>query len=153
MQQYALVDNNQITRTELFKRPNLVPAGDWRVIGEVTPDFDAATHQLGSKTLQVLEDDTVAYVWSVVELPPPPVRQRVTKAAFKIAAGQLGLLAAIETFVDQFPFDAPARILWKDATDFQRSNSLWDLFAPQLNLSSADVDNLFNIAGQTDDAF
>ncbi len=98
-------------------------------------------------------DGSVEIVEFEAPSPAPVVRQRVTKAAFKIAAGQLGLLAAIETFVDQFPFDAPARILWKDATDFQRSNSLWDLFAPQLNLSSEDVDNLFNIAGQTDDAF
>jgi hypothetical protein len=152
LQEYALIENGQITRTEWFKRSSLVPAGDWRVVGEVTPDFDPATHQLGSKTLQILEDGQVAYVSTLIEI-PPVVRQRVTKAAFKIAAGQLGLLAAIEAFVDQLPFDAPAKILWKDASEFKRSNSLWNFFAPELDLSSENVDNLFNMAGQTDDVF
>jgi hypothetical protein len=150
--EYALIENNQITRTEWFKRPCLVPEGDWRVIGEITPDYDPKTHTLGNKTLQILEDGQVAYVSTLIEI-PPVVRQRVTKAALKIAAGQLGLLAAIETFVAQLPFDAPAKILWKDASEFQRSNVLWNFFATQLDLSSEDVDNLFNMAGQTDDAF
>jgi hypothetical protein len=71
MEQYALIENGQIVFTENFKRPELVPPdADWRVVGEVLPEFDAATHHLGSKTLQVFEDGTVAYVWSVVERPP-----------------------------------------------------------------------------------
>lgn len=153
LQEYALIESGQIIRTEWFKRPSLVPAGDWRVIGEVTPAYNSATHHLGEKVLQILPDQSVAYVWTVVENPPPVVRERVSKAALKIAAGQTGLLAATEAFVAQLPFDAPARILWEDASEFKRSNILWDFFAPQLDLSSREVDNLFNMAGQTDDAF
>lgn len=151
--EYALVENGQIARTEWFKRPSLVPDGDWRVIGEVTPDYNSATHHLGEKVLQILSDETVAYVWTLVQNPPPAVRERVSKAALKIAAGQTGLLAAIEALVAQLPFDAPAKILWEDASEFKRSNILWDFFAPHLDLSSIEVDNLFNMAGQIDDAF
>jgi hypothetical protein len=154
MEQYALIENGQIVFTENFKRPELVPPdADWRAVGEVTPTFDPATHHLGDSTLQVLEDGTVAYVKAIVENPPPPVRERVTKAALKMAAGQMGLLAAAETFVAQLPFDAPAKILWEDASEFKRSDILWNFFAPELDLSSEDVDNLFNMAGQIDDAF
>ena len=84
---------------------------------------------------------------------PAPVRQRVTKAAFKIAAGQAGLLGQINNFVSQLPYDAPAVILWNDAADFKRSDALWDFMAAEFGVSTAVVDALFNAAGQIDDSF
>lgn len=73
LQEYALIENGQIVFRENFKRPELVPSdADWRLIGEETPVFDSSTHRLGEKTLLLLENGTVAYVWSVIELPPPP---------------------------------------------------------------------------------
>lgn len=66
LQEYALINNSRIIRTEWFKRPNLVPADDWRVIGEVTPAYNSATHHLGAKVLQILPDQSVAYVWTLV---------------------------------------------------------------------------------------
>ena len=73
LQEYALIEDNQIIRTEWFKRPSLVPEGDWRVIGEVVPSFNSSTHQLGEKMLGIREGGAVAYMWSVVPLPPPQV--------------------------------------------------------------------------------
>jgi hypothetical protein len=156
LQEYALIQNNQIIRTEWFKRPTLVPVGDWRVIGEVVPEFNSTTHRLGEKMLGILESGAVAYVWSIVALPPPPVRQRVTNAALEIALEQLGLLETVESFVEQLRQQAPrapAVILWRKATEFRRSDALWDFFASQLNMTSEDVDNIFNLAGQIDDSF
>lgn len=91
---------------------------------------------------------------------PPPsvepaatVRQRVTRAAFKIAAAQAGLLGQINDFIAQLPFDAPAVILWNDANDFKRSDALWDFMAFQFGVTPPYVDALFNAAGQIDDSF
>lgn len=154
LQEYALIENNQIIHIEIFKRPELVPSdADWRMVGEVTPEFDPETHHLGEKVLQILSDQMVAYVWSVVENPPPPVRQRVTNASLEIVLEQLGLLETVEAFIAQLPPRAPAVILWKKATEFKRSDALWNFFAPQLGMTSVDVDNLFNAAGQLDDSF
>ena len=94
----------------------------------------------------------------MVDLPPEPplataVRQRVTKAALKMAAGQAGLLGQVNDFIAQLPFDAPAVILWNDATDFKRSDALWNFMAAQFGVTTGDVDALFNMAGQIDDSF
>lgn len=153
LQEYALIENGQIVRTEFFKRPSLVPSGDWRTISDVTPDFNSATHSLGGKTLQILEDETVAYIYTLNALPPPPPRQRVTNAALCMALSQINMLGLVESFIAQLPFDAPAVLLWKKATDFKRSDPLWEFFAPQLNMTSIDIDNLFNLAGQIDDVY
>lgn len=153
LQEYALIENDQIIFTEFFKRPELVPEGDWRVIGEITPEFNLVTHHLGEKLLQILPNNTVAYVWTLVENPPPPVRQRVSNASLKIALEQRGLLETVESFISQLPPRAPAVILWKTATEFRRTDALWNFFALQLDMTSDDVDNLFNAAGQLDDIF
>ena len=87
------------------------------------------------------------------EEPEVVVRQKVSNAALCMALSQMGMLGAVESFVEQLPFDAPAVLLWKKAVEFKRSDLLWDFFAPQLNFSSTDVDNLFNMAGQIDDSF
>ena len=73
MEKYALIEDGQIVFTENFKRPELVPTeADWRLMGEVTPEFDPATHRLGEKVAQLLADGTATYMWTVIELPPPP---------------------------------------------------------------------------------
>lgn len=82
-----------------------------------------------------------------------PVRQSVTNAALEIALEQLGLLTLVEGLIDQLPPRAPAVIIWRKATRFSRSDALSDFFAPQLNMASTDVDNVFNTAGQIDDLF
>ena len=85
--------------------------------------------------------------------PAAPVRQRVTKAALKLAAGQAGLLGPVNDFIAQLPFDAPAAILWAEAFDFKRSDPMWNAFAPQIGVTPADIDALFNAAGALDDSF
>ncbi len=84
---------------------------------------------------------------------PVPVRQRVTKAALKLAAAQANLLGPVNDFIAQLPFDAPAAILWAEAFDFKRSDPIWDAFAPQIGVTPADIDALFNAAGALDDYF
>jgi hypothetical protein len=142
MQQYALVDNNQITRTELFKRPNLVPAGDWRVIGEVTPDYDAATHQLGGKTLQILADGSVAYVWSVVEIPPPPVPSEIQMWQARAILSRAGLLGQVEQAV-KAATNPEIEIAWEYAPNVVRQSAFVSAMAAAINLDNAAIDNLF----------
>lgn len=80
-----------------------------------------------------------------------PCRQSVTKAALKLALENASLLDAVENLISQLPSRAPAVILWKDASTFQRGDALWNFFAPQLNLTPKDVDDIFDAAGQIDD--
>lgn len=93
----------------------------------------------------------------MVDLVPEPeiiaVRELVSNAALCIALAQVNLLAAVDAFVEQLPFDAPAVQLWKKATHFKRSDPLWQFFAPQLGLNGADIDAIFNMAGQIDDSY
>ncbi|MFN8994310.1 MAG: hypothetical protein ACK5X3_11705 [Pseudomonadota bacterium] len=142
MQQYALVDNNQITRTELFKRPNLVPAGDWRVIGEVTPDYDAATHQLGGKTLQILADGSVAYVWSVVEIPPPPVPSEIQMWQARAMLIRMNMLASVNAAVAASG-NAEIQNAWEYAPNVVRRSAFVNAMAGALGLTDEQIDNLF----------
>lgn len=82
-----------------------------------------------------------------------PCRQQVSNAALCVALGQANLLAQVEALVAQLPFDAPAALLWKRANDFNRADPLWEFFAPQLGLTSEDIDNIFDAAGQVDDSY
>lgn len=142
MQQYALVENNQITRTEFFKRPNLVPAGDWRVIGEVTPDYDAATHQLGGKTLQILTDGSVAYVWSVVEIPLPPVPAEIQMWQARAILSRAGLLTNVNAAVAAST-NEEVKIAWEYAPNVVRKSNFVLAMAGALGLDDATLDNLF----------
>ncbi len=142
LQEYALIQNNQIIRTEWFKRPSLVPAGDWCVVGEVTPDFDPATHQLGSKTLQVLEDGTVAYVWSVVELPPPQVPDQIQMWQARAILFRSGLLGQVEQAV-KAATNPEIEIAWEYAPNVVRQSAFVSAMAAAINLDNATIDNLF----------
>ena len=142
IQQYAQVQNNQITRIEYFKRPSLVPAGDWRVIGEVTPDYDAATHQLGSKTLQVLPDGSVAYVWSVVEIPPPTVPAEIQMWQARAILSRAGLLTNVNAAVAAST-NEEVKIAWEYAPNVVRRSNFVLAMAGALGLNDATLDNLF----------
>jgi hypothetical protein len=142
LQEYAIVENGQIIRTEWFKRPSLVPAGDWRVVGEVVPSFDASTHQLGSKTLQVLEDDTVAHVWSVVELPPPQVPVEIQMWQARSILFRSGLLGQVEQAV-KAATNPEIEIAWEYAPNVVRQSAFVSAMAAAINLDNAAIDNLF----------
>jgi hypothetical protein len=142
MQQYALIENNQIARTEYFKRPNLVPAGDWRVIGEVTPDYDAATHQLGSKTLQILPDGSVAYVWSVVEIPPPPVPAEIQMWQARAMLIRMNMLASVNAAVAASG-NPEIQNAWEYAPNVVRKSNFVLAMAGALGLDDATLDTLF----------
>jgi hypothetical protein len=142
LQEYALIENNQIIRTEWFKRPTLVPEGDWRVVGEVVPDFDAATHQLGEKTLQILEDDTVAHVWSVVPLPPPQVPDQIQMWQARAILFRNGLLGQVEQAV-KAATNPEIEIAWEYAPNVVRQSAFVSAMAAAINLDNAAIDNLF----------
>ena len=80
---------------------------------------------------------------------PPTVPDQVSKAALKMALGQAGLLAQAEAIIAELPLDAPARILWRDAENFRRSNPAWDWAANKMTppRTPADVDAVFVTAG------
>ena len=142
LQEYALIQNGQIARTEWFKRPDLVPDDDWRVIGEVTPDYDPDTHHLGEKALQILPDETVAYVWTVVENPPPPVPQQIQMWQARAILSRAGLLGSVDQAV-KAAANPEIEIAWEYAPNVMRNSAFVMAMGGALNLSPAVLDNLF----------
>ena len=142
LQEYALIENEQIIRTEWFKRPNLVPSGDWRVIGEVTPAYNSATHHLGVKVLQILPDQSVAYVWTVVENPPPPVPQQIQMWQARAILLRSGLLGSVDQAV-KVATNPEIEIAWEYAPHVVRNLAFVSAMAGALGLTDEQIDNLF----------
>jgi hypothetical protein len=140
--EYALIENDQIIRTEWFKRPSLVPAGDWRVVGEVVPSFDASTHQLGEKMLGILEGGAVAYMWSVVPLPPPQVPVEIQMWQARAILFRSGLLGQVEQAV-KAATNPEIEIAWEYAPSVVRQSAFVLAMAMAINLDNATIDNLF----------
>ena len=140
--EYALIENGQIIRTEFFKRPNLVPADDWRVIGEVTPAYDSATHHLSGKSLQILPDETVAYVWTVVENPPPPVPAQIQMWQARAILSRAGLLGSVDQAV-KAATNPEIEIAWEYAPHVVRNSAFVSAMAGALGLTDEQIDNLF----------
>jgi hypothetical protein len=141
MQQYALVQNGQIEATEFFKRPNLAPDG-WQVIEEIVPEFDAETHQLGEKALQVLPDGSVAYVWSVVEIPPPTVPAEIQMWQARAILSRVGLLDNVNQAIAASN-NPEIQIAWEYAPNVVRRSVFVTSMATALNIDDATIDNLF----------
>lgn len=142
LQEYALIQNGQIARTEWFKRPSLVPAGDWRVIGEVVPSFDSSTHRLGEKMLAIREGGAVAYMWSVVPLPPPQVPVEIQMWQARAILFRNGLLGQVEQAV-KAATNPEIEIAWEYAPNVVRQSAFVSAMAAAINLDNAAIDNLF----------
>ena len=143
LQQYALIENGQIALTEWFKRPELVPeTGDWRIIGEVTPEFDASTQRLGDKTLTILNDESVAYVWSIVELPPSPVPAEIQMWQARAILSRVGLLQQVNQAVTAAA-NPEIEIAWGYAPNVVRNSGFVLAMATSLGLSETQIDGLF----------
>jgi hypothetical protein len=143
LQQYALVENGQIVFTENFKRPELVPeTGDWRIIGEVKPEFDASTQRLGEKALTILNDESVAYVWSVVPLPPPQVPDQIQMWQARAILSRAGLLEQVNQAV-KAAANPEIEIAWEHAPNVVRRSSFVSEMAASLGFSEAQIDSLF----------
>ena len=143
LEQYALIENDQIIFTEFFKRPELVPSGaDWRLIGEVTPEFDPETHHLGEKVLQILPDQTVAYVWTVVENPPPTVPYQIQNWQARTILDRAGLFDTVDEAVKNSG-NREMLHAWEYAPNVVRNSIFVTEMASTLEIDDATLDNLF----------
>jgi hypothetical protein len=140
--EYALIQNGQIIRTETFKRPNLVPAGNWQLIGEVLPDFNPVTHALGGKALQLLQDGSPAYVWTIVEIPPPPVPVEIQMWQARAILIRLGLIEQVNQAVAASGNPEIANA-WEYAPNVVRRSVFVAAMAGALGLSDQVLDDLF----------
>lgn len=80
--------------------------------------------------------------------PVPSVPQSVTRLQAKAALLQAGLLDAANAHFAQAGADPLARLAWAEATTFERDSRLVAATAAALNLSSAQVDDLFRTASE-----
>lgn len=76
----------------------------------------------------------------------PSVPQSVTRLQAKAALLQAGLLDAANAHFAQAGADPLARLAWAEATTFERDSRLVAATATALNLSSAQLDDLFRTA-------
>lgn len=142
IKEYAQIENNQIIFTEFFKRPDLIPEGDWREIGEIIPEFDSKTHQLDNKVLQLLFDQKVAYVWSVVEKPPPYVPPEIQNWQARVILERSGLFDKVDTAVKKSN-NREMLHAWEYAPNVARRSNFVLAMAAALGLDDATLDNLF----------
>jgi predicted component of type VI protein secretion system len=79
---------------------------------------------------------------------PDPVPQSVTMRQARLALLQQGLLAQVDTVIDQLPEPdkSAAKIEWEYSQTVERDRPLIQALAPGLGLSDEDLDNLFKLA-------
>jgi len=80
--------------------------------------------------------------------PPPPIPSTVTRfqALAVLAAG--GYLPTIKTYIATLGEDNITRLAWENAADWERTSPTLNALATMLNLTSAEVDDLFVAASQ-----
>ena len=80
--------------------------------------------------------------------PPPPIPSSVTRfqALAILAAG--GYLDTVRTYINTLDQNNVQRLAWENATDWERSSPTLNALAQMLNLTSAEVDDLFVAASQ-----
>jgi len=80
--------------------------------------------------------------------PPPPIPASVTRfqALAVLAAG--GYLDTVRTYIATLGEDNITRLAWENATDWERTSPTLNALATMLNLTSAEVDDLFVAASQ-----
>jgi hypothetical protein len=75
---------------------------------------------------------------------PAPVPQSVTRMQGRIALQAAGLLSQVEAIIVQA--DTVDRIAWEDATEWPRDSRMIAQIGTALDLSSAEIDDLFRAA-------
>lgn len=80
--------------------------------------------------------------------PPTPIPTTVTRfqALAVLAAG--GYLDTVRTYINTLDQNNVQRLAWENATDWERSSPTLAALATMLNLTSAEVDDLFVAASQ-----
>jgi len=80
--------------------------------------------------------------------PPPPIPATVTRfqALATLAAG--GYLDTVHAYIDTLPRSNITRLAWENAADWERTSPTLNALATMLNLTSAEVDDLFVAASQ-----
>lgn len=75
--------------------------------------------------------------------PPPPIPSSVTRfqALAVLAAG--GYLPTIRTYIATLDQDDITRLAWENAADWERTSPTLNILAAMLNLTEAQVDELF----------
>lgn len=74
-------------------------------------------------------------------VPPAPIPSPVSRMQAMVAMSRAGLLTSVQNWITTQ--DAETQLIWNTATDFSRSSTLLNNAATALNLTSAQVDQLF----------
>ena len=80
--------------------------------------------------------------------PPTPIPATVTRfqALAVLAAG--GYLDTVRTYINTLDQNNVQRLAWENATDWERTSPTLNALATMLNLTNAEVDDLFIAAAQ-----
>ena len=92
----------------------------------------------------VTESPTIIELPPVVVAPPPTVPPSVTRAQFKLALLDLGLLTAVESLVAGSG-DQALQINWAERLEFERNHPLV-IATAALGKTEAEIDALFVLA-------
>lgn len=105
--------------------------------------------QTGQSIKREMTAEEIAHMQEI-ENQPTQVPHSVTPRQFRMSLVQKGIeLSTVTAIIDSLPEPEQtlARINWEYATSFDRDNEMLNQMAPALNLSPADLDEIF-INGQ-----
>jgi hypothetical protein len=101
--------------------------------------------RMESRLVSALPESTVIDPYVA---PPPPIPSSVTRfqALAVLAAG--GYLDTVHTYIDALPRSNIQRLAFENAGDWERTSPTVNALAAMLNLTSAEIDDLFVAASQ-----
>lgn len=108
----------------------------------------ALTRNVNGKVVEMTADEEAAVLaeWAAAAAAPAPVPAAVTPLQMRRALRAAGLKAAVDTMVAQM--DEEAREAWEYSVTIPRDHPLIATAAQQLNMTGAQVDDLFRAAAQ-----
>lgn len=79
-----------------------------------------------------------------------PTTNRVSSFQAKAALAAAGILSAVESIIEDPETPFKVKLAWQEGLDFSRDNPLLLLVTDQLDLTSAEIDDLFLAASLID---
>ena len=154
MATYALVQNNQIQRQQVFtETPPILSEnkGVWLLIVDELPSYDPETQRLETGDF-VINPDNVTRQYTIHDLTPQELAFKpylaspevsVGRDQFIIALHRKGLLAAIESALDANPNLIEFKLFYQNRPTFNSHNPLVISMAIDQGLTPAQVADVF----------
>jgi hypothetical protein len=116
-------------------------AGIYPIVN-LTPEYAAATHELG-EAVYTVKADCIELVYQIVPIAPIQI-DSISMRQARLELLNRNLLDAVNAKISAMPLSA--QIEWEYATEVRRDNPLVSYLASALNLSESDMNEFYRVA-------